>query len=63
MLKFSRYITENVPTTAMGSARLGMIVAVRFRRKRKITSDDQHQSQLERELGVATARSIDAERS
>ena len=38
MLKLSRYITENVPMTDMGSARLGMIVAVTLRRKRKITS-------------------------
>ena len=30
-------ITENVPTTEKGSARLGIAVARRFRRKMKIT--------------------------
>ncbi len=38
MLKFSTYITENVPTMAMGSVRLGITVAVTFRRNTKITS-------------------------
>ena len=33
----SRYITANVPTIDMGKARLGMAVAERLRRKRKMT--------------------------
>jgi hypothetical protein len=33
----ARYMTENVPTMDMGSARLGMTVAERFLRKRKMT--------------------------
>ena len=33
----SRYITANVPTMDIGSARLGIAVARMFRRKRKIT--------------------------
>ena len=37
MLKFSRYITENVPTTEKGSAMAGIMVAEKLRRKRKIT--------------------------
>ena len=37
MLKFSRYITEKVPTTENGSAIAGIMVAEKFRRKRKIT--------------------------
>jgi hypothetical protein len=36
-LKPSRYITANVPTIESGKARLGMTVAERFRRKRKMT--------------------------
>ena len=36
-LKFSRYITENVPTMENGSAMLGIAVAEALRRKRKIT--------------------------
>src|ERR1017187_4262041 len=37
MLKFSRYITENVPTMENGSAMAGIMVAEKLRRKRKIT--------------------------
>ncbi len=37
MLKFSRYITANVPTMENGSAIAGIMVAEKFRRKRKIT--------------------------
>jgi hypothetical protein len=33
----SRYMTAKVATMDIGSARLGMAVARRFRRKRKIT--------------------------
>ena len=36
-LKPSRYITAKVPTSDIGSARLGIMVAREFRRKRKIT--------------------------
>ena len=36
-LKLSRYMTAKVPTMENGSARLGMMVADRFRRNRKIT--------------------------
>ena len=36
-LKLSRYITAKVPTMEKGSARLGMMVADKFRRNRKIT--------------------------
>ena len=35
-LKPSRYITPNVPTSDNGTATLGMIVARRFRRNKKI---------------------------
>ena len=38
----SRYITAKVATMDMGSARLGMAVARRFRRKRKITITTRH---------------------
>ena len=37
MLKFSRYITEKVPTTENGSAMAGIMVAETLRRNRKIT--------------------------
>ncbi len=37
MLKFSRYITEKVPTTEKGSAMAGIMVAEALRRNRKIT--------------------------
>ena len=37
-LKPSRYITASVPTSDSGTDRLGMIVAGRLRRNRKITS-------------------------
>src|SRR5579871_452385 len=37
MLKFSRYITEKVPTIENGSAIAGIRVAEMFRRNRKIT--------------------------
>ena len=33
----SKYITENVPIKDIGNARLGMTVAERFRKKRKMT--------------------------
>ena len=36
-------MTANVPTIESGSARLGMTVAETLRRKRKITSDDEHE--------------------
>src|SRR5207244_2622958 len=36
-LKPSRYMTANVATSDIGSATLGIIVAERFRRNRKIT--------------------------
>ena len=36
-LKFKAYMAAKVPTTDMGSARLGMMVAVRLRRNRKMT--------------------------
>ena len=36
-LKFSRYITAKVPMMENGSARLGMMVAEKFRRNRKMT--------------------------
>ena len=34
----ARYMTEKVPTSDMGNARLGIMVAERLRRKRKMTS-------------------------
>ena len=37
MLKFSRYITENVPTMEKGKAMAGITVAEKFLRNRKIT--------------------------
>ena len=37
-LKPARYIAPKVPTSESGTARLGMIVAGRLRRKRRITS-------------------------
>src|SRR5580698_1485487 len=36
-LKFSRYMVANVPISATGTVILGMIVAHRLRRNRKIT--------------------------
>ena len=38
MLKSSRYMIANVPAIDIGNARLGIIVAETFRKKRKITS-------------------------
>ena len=37
MLKFSRYITEKVPTMENGSAMAGIMVAEKFFRNRKMT--------------------------
>ena len=46
------YITANVPTSEIGSARLGMAVADRLRRNRKMTMITSNSGQQKRELHV-----------
>ena len=45
-------MTANVPTIDSGTARLGMIVAERLRRNRKITSTTRRDGEQQRELHV-----------
>ena len=72
-LKPSRYITASVPTSDSGTDRLGMMVAGRLRRNRKITSttrrDREHQLELhvgdrgaDRRGAVGQHRDIDRRR-
>ena len=59
----NRYITENVPMMDIGSAKLGMIVAVRLRRNRKITSTTSASVSSSVEVTSWTAASIEVDRS
>ena len=57
------YITENVPTTAIGSVRLGISVAVRLRKKRKITSTTSASASTSENFTSPTAWRMPSERS
>src|SRR5215831_11956223 len=63
MLKFSMYMTENVPMIAIGRVMLGMIVATALRRKKKITATTSTSATMSENLTSATALLIDTERS
>ena len=56
-------MTANVPITDSGSARLGMIVAGRLRRNRKITSTTSTSVRPNVNLTSRTELRIDSERS
>ena len=56
MLKSSRYITENVPMTDIGSVRLGISVATALRRNRKITAITSTSATMSENFTSATAR-------
>src|SRR3954469_6055622 len=56
-------MTANVPTKDMGSAMLGMMVAERFRRNRKMTSTTSMTVSLSVNLTSSTEARIDCERS
>ena len=62
-LKPSRYITANVPTSDIGIARLGISVARRFRRNRKITRITSPSVSTSVNFTSSTDARIDAERS
>ena len=62
-LKSSRYITLKVPTTDIGSARLGMTVAETLRRKRKITITTRHSVSINVSFTSRTDARMDSERS
>ncbi len=57
------YMTTKVPTSDIGRARLGMIVADRFRRKRKMTRTTRQRVRSSVNLTSFTESSIDSERS
>ena len=56
-------MTANVPTSDMGSARLGIVVAEIFRRKRKITSTTRQSVRKSVNFTSATDAWIESERS
>src|SRR4030042_1371198 len=58
-----RYMTEKVPMMDIGSVKLGMIVADKFRRKRKITRTTKHVVRNRVNLTSFTESQIDRERS
>ncbi len=62
-LKPSRYIAAKVPTTDMGSARLGMTVAGMLRRKRKMTMTTRHTVKTSVNFTSATDSRMEVERS
>ena len=62
-LKPIRCITEKVPSTENGSARLGMMVAEIFRRNRKITRMTRSRDRSRVNLTSWTESRIDSERS
>ena len=59
----SRYITAKVPAIESGSARLGITVAERFRRKRKITRTTSASVRRRVNWTSSTESRIDWERS
>src|SRR4030043_1057425 len=59
----TRYMTENVPMIDMGSAKLGIMVADKFRKKRKITRTTKHMVRNRVNLTSLTESRIDRERS
>jgi hypothetical protein len=62
-LKPNRYITANVPTIDMGMATLGIAVAVRLRRNRKITITTSDSVNHSVNFTSCTESRIDTERS
>ena len=58
-----RYMAANVPTIEKGSARLGMMVAERLRRKRKMTRTTRQMASKRVNLMSATESRIETERS
>ena len=56
-------MAENVPMIDMGSARLGMIVAERLRKKRKMTSTTSTIASIRVNLTSPTDSRMDVERS
>src|SRR5580704_11670318 len=62
-LKLSRYIIENVPTIAIGSVKLGMIVATTLRRNKKMTSTTSISASSSENFTSWTAPTIDTDRS
>src|SRR3984957_7499603 len=58
-----RYITANVPTIENGSARLGIVVAEKFRKNRKITSTTNTSASSSVNFTSSTDARIVAERS
>ena len=63
MLNESSAITENVPTMAIGSVRLGIMVATTFRRNRKITITTSPSASRSENFTSLTDRWMDADRS
>ena len=63
MLKLSTDITENVPMIAIGSVRLGIIVATALRRKKKITATTSTSATSSENFTSATALLIEIDRS
>ena len=61
--KPNRYITANVPTSDIGNARLGMMVAETFRRKTKITITTRKSVSISVNFTSPTDCSIDTDRS
>ena len=59
----STYMAAKVPTTDMGSARLGMTVAGMLRRKRKMTMTTRHTVSTRVNFTSATDSRMDTERS
>src|SRR4030081_2753866 len=59
----SRYMTANVPTIDMGRARLGIAVADRFRKKRKITRITRTNARNKVNFTSSTEERIETERS
>src|SRR4030042_2245636 len=58
-----RYITEKVPMIDMGRAKLGIMVADKFRKKRKITRTTKHMVRNRVNLTSLTESRIERERS
>ena len=56
-------MTAKVPMMDIGSARLGMMVAERLRRKRKMTRTTRHRASSRVNLTSLTESRIDTERS
>ena len=63
MLKFSSAMTENVPTIAIGSVKLGMSVATMLRRKTKITITTRPSARNSENFTSSTECWIETERS